>query len=225
MDELEDLIYDQKSEEFLNIVEKRKDDIFSVDSSGSTLLHTAAKVENSDAIITRLVELGLNIHSKDEQGNTPLIIAANYGCTKNIKTIVKNGGDPMIRNDKLDTPLHVASWHGHFDTIQVLVELGTSIEGHPNNPKSPLVKALEGRRAQMEVMEFLLQNGANVNAGDGTASPLMVAIGNEDIEKVNYLLMHGADIDSTKNASGENALEYAKRVGNQEIIKLLNTYL
>lgn len=70
-------------------------------------------------------------------------------------------------------------------------------------------------------VDFLYQQGANVNIADNTGmTPLMLAVQLGFVEGVSKLLAHGARIDVTNNA-GETPLMYAVHARNTELMRVL----
>ncbi len=76
---------------------------------------------------------------------------------------------------------------------------------------------------QNEIVEILLQNGANVN-GDITAvgiTPLLAAIKKKDSAIVNTLIRYGADVNMTAANGNLYPLNYAIKKKNAEIVTSL----
>ena len=73
------------------------------------------------------------------------------------------------------------------------------------------------------IVEYLLANGANVNAneGFGDGTPLHNASYSEHLEIVKYLLNKGAD-KNIKDFFGKTPLEISKEINLEEIFSLLS---
>lgn len=78
-------------------------------------------------------------------------------------------------------------------------------------------------RGYRDVVQLLLDNGADVNVGKGTGTPLMAAVNSKNIEMVKLLLERNADPGPCPCASdnGRTILETAVQNGLTEIVKLL----
>ncbi len=75
-------------------------------------------------------------------------------------------------------------------------------------------------RGQLEAVQFLISQRANVNGGDKFhATALMEASRGDYIEIVKLLLRHGADPNATEFMNGSSVLDWAH--DKHEIIKLL----
>lgn len=224
IDELSEFIYYRKNDDFLNKIENQKNNLQKFNQSNQTLLHVAAKVEDSKSIIIKLIKLGLNVNIKDPDGNTPLIVAANYNCPNNVKTLLEFKADHSIYNNNLNTALHLSCSGNHLEPTKILVEHKSNINADNGNKRTPLINAIYAQ-ADIQLIEYLLNNNADINYGNGNGTPLMFAISCKNLNLVKYLISKGARIKGYKNKSGEDTLTYAKRVGNTEIIEYLNESL
>ncbi|WP_104618359.1 ankyrin repeat domain-containing protein [Brachyspira murdochii] len=75
----------------------------------------------------------------------------------------------------------------------------------------------------LEVVKYLLENGANVNLKNITdVSALILASMDNHLEIVKYLLDKGADINAKDNY-GKTALMYASEKGHSEVAKFLKS--
>ena len=220
IDQLSELIYDQDERAFFDAIAHIDFPIDAYDSSEHTLLHVAAKVENSKNIIAKLVELGIDFDIADRDGNTPLHHAVNYGCLINVEFLLELGADLSIKNNKSNSPLHVACSNNNLECVRILISHKADVNLPGGNDKTPIIKAVEAE-ADIELIELLLQNGANINSGDGVATPLMVAISYGNLVLVKYLIGKGAEIEGYRNRNGEDALAFARRLDNQDIIDAL----
>ena len=70
-------------------------------------------------------------------------------------------------------------------------------------------------------MKLLLEHDADPNAPqEGGFTPLHAAAQNGDMQTIQTLLFHGADVD-IKSAEGKSPLDYARESKNLEAIELL----
>ena len=76
-----------------------------------------------------LLQSGANIEAKDKNGNTPLMRAASWGRTENVKLLLDRGAKIDARNSHGDTALTIAlagdaSLTGA--TVRLLAERGSN---------------------------------------------------------------------------------------------------
>ena len=223
IDELSELIYYRNVGDFQENVKNLKENISKLNSSDYSLLHVAAKVEDSEIIIEHLIELGIDVNIRDLGGNTPLMISANYNCPKNLKTLLQNKANTSLFNNDLNSALHLSCAGNHLESTKVLIQNGANPNADAGNKKTPLINAIKGK-PNLKIIDLLLSNGADINYGNGNATPLMFAISYKNLELVKYLLDRGAEINGFTNRAGETTIQYAERVGDGEILKYLKDW-
>lgn len=105
------------------------------------------------------------------------------------------------------TPLLLATWEGHLEAVEILLQNGATVDASQDHQTSLNWAA---QRNHLEIAKLLLRHGADVNAQDkperNSASILHTAVfqGHEDF--VQLLVEEGADL-SLKNALGMTPLE------------------
>ena len=149
---------------------------------------------------------------------TPLHLAAAFGYQGVIQVFIKAGASLNISDDKGFTPLAYAVDQGKFEIIRILVDAKADTDfwgtSHP-----PLHVASE--QGGVEIMDFLLKNGANPYTVDVSGNtPLHVAAkaGNRDATQV--LLDAGVDCDWLNNDSATPLLLAAEE-GHPDVMKIL----
>lgn len=124
-------------------------------------------------------------------------------------------------------PLTLAAFFGHLEVTNVLLEYHADPNTASNNAMhvAPLHSAVANNH--YAVAARLVEAGANVNAvqADGF-TPLMGAAQNGNVEMVNLLRAHGADVNARvdKHAatySNMTALEIAQQANATDVIPLL----
>ena len=93
--------------------------------------------EGHKNIVQLLLDAGADIETRDDSGDTPLIIASYKGRTEVVKLLVDAGADIEAMDDAGDTPLYTASEQGHAPTVQLLLSKGAQVnhkskEGYVN---------------------------------------------------------------------------------------------
>ncbi|KAI9728581.1 MAG: Glycerophosphocholine phosphodiesterase [Cirrosporium novae-zelandiae] len=101
-------------------------------SKTSAVLALATKV-NSTEIVKLLVDAGVEINYRDEQGETALHIAARFGCTE-CASILLQGTDDQRADPEIPekhyawTALHIAAVDGQLSIVNLLIDYGVDLE-------------------------------------------------------------------------------------------------
>ena len=189
------------------------------DNNGSSLLHFATRGENT-SIINKLLSLGLDIDSRDTEGNTPLMYAAAFDKQRAFQVLIENGADPSLKGYRGFSLLHCAAQGGNPSIINKLLSLGLDIDSRSDLfYRTPLMHAAaDGKQS---AFEMLIQNGADPSLKDHSHQNLLhFAAQGGDITIINKLLSLGLDINS-KSLPGETPLMHAAVDGKQSAFEML----
>jgi ankyrin repeat protein len=124
------------------------------------------------------------------------------------------------------TPLHLAAFFGHAETVALLLERGADAETvsrHEFVKVTPLHSAVAQEGAEdVGTVNVLLERGAPVDAAvEGGHTPLHSAAANGNVPIVEALLSHGADPQASRN-DGKTPLDLARQGGFDEVARLLS---
>ena len=110
------------------------------------------------------VRCGVIPHGVNQDGDTQLHLAAEWGDAKVFKLLLGVGADPNSKNKYGGAPLHRAAWRGYSDGLRQLLAAGADLHSKNNYGETALhAAAFKGRR---KVVELLLQHGAMVYVQD-----------------------------------------------------------
>ncbi|KAJ3110147.1 hypothetical protein HDU96_006871 [Phlyctochytrium bullatum] len=140
-----------------------------------TPLHVAAFF-NIASMCKFFLEMGADIDCRDDQNNTPLLLAT------------QNGSPLMSDRAMLD----------QFDTVRLLAEKGASVNSINNTNKTALL--FSAAWGNWKLFQFLINRGANIQVPNDegmTALHLATSYGHVDIVRV--LLDRGADVNCSNN--------------------------
>jgi len=216
--------------------------------NGKTPLHVAVengKIETANLLIQK----GADVNAKNSAGITPLHNAALMGDIKMANLLITKGADVNAKNQSGLTPvsrallsdgggrlmvellvskgakvseLHLAAHRGDIDDVRSSLSKGTKVDVRDKAGHTPLFYAASA--GQMHVVDFLISEGADVNAKDnrGGETPLFYA-GDAGWKNVVELLVDkGADINA-RGAGRSTALTSAIWLGRIDVAELLIT--
>ena len=131
---------------------------------GRTALHYAC----SKAIgVELLLTAGASPDIQDNDGNTPLLLAAVEGFDTVIKSLVAHGCDCNIKNNFNKNSLHFLAMKNHFDGIDAIAHAGGDVNMSDNDGNTPLWFAVNYNRPEA-VKALLMANSV-------TCSPVSCA--------------------------------------------------
>lgn len=148
--------------------------------------------------IQRLIDGGADVNVEDENGYTPLDVAAIEGQNEAVKLLAFNGADL----DATDFMENAYTWE-RFDSYELLIDLGVD----PQAPYKDGSTALHwAANCEASYTKFLLEQGVDVNAVDDQLStPLHRAAYYENLEVLELLIASGANLDA-QDKYGETPL-------------------
>ncbi len=187
---------------------------------GATLRLSALEVavEQRDVGAVRaMLDRGVAVDATDDNGDTALIRAAIMGDAELVSLLLAHHADAKHADRNGATALHFAI--DDRAKTEALLAAGANPNAADNTGYTPLMTAAN-RGAGGEVVELLLDHGADPNhVADDEMTPLILA-GGGDLRSVKALLAHGAD-PRAHTTAGFNALHAAVVIGNTEAARLL----
>jgi ankyrin repeat protein len=184
------------------------------DLNGVSALLTAIYFDHraiADALVQRGAEVGL-------------FEAAAFGATDRLRELLDHDASAIEAYSSDGwTALHLASFFGSQDAVELLLERGADAGVLSQNAmhNTPLNAASAGGKT--DIAKLLLSHAAPVNAqqaGGFTALHAAAYQGNAELTRA--LLFAGADRDK-KNDAGQTAMDMALAKGRQEIVDLLES--
>ena len=187
-------------------------DIEAANNDGYSPLHAAV---NYPDIVEILVNEGLDVNVKTNQGDTPLDLANASGLSDSAKILRENGG---VTSGNREIDIHDAASNGDIEGVQKAINKGVDVNAVSEQfPKwTPLQYAVQSEVA--DLVDLLIKAGAKVNTKDEEGrTPLHLATESQNGDIVLVLLKNSADVNEHDNL-GLTPLHIASEVG---IMKLL----
>jgi ankyrin repeat protein len=190
-------------------------------------------------------------NTRDERGNSPLLIATYTGRPDIVPFLLERGarasffeacalgltadvGRHLRENPALVgqwshdgwPALHLASYFGHRETAEALLDAGADVRAVSRNSEGNLAinAAAAGPRADRrpDVVRLLITRGSPVDGRGSPAghTPLHEAAFNGDLALARLLLDSGADL-AARTGEGETPRDVAVKHGRTEVARLL----
>uniref|UniRef100_A0A671RGX5 Poly [ADP-ribose] polymerase n=1 Tax=Sinocyclocheilus anshuiensis TaxID=1608454 RepID=A0A671RGX5_9TELE len=213
-----------------------------VEGRQSTPLHFAAGY-NRVAVVEYLLQHGADVHAKDKGGLVPLHNACSYGHYEVAELLVLHGAVVNVADLWKFTPLHEAAAKGKYEICKLLLQHGADPTKKNRDGNTPLDLVKDGdtdiqdlHRGDAALLDAAkkgclsrvkkLCTPDNVNCRDTQgrhSTPLHLAAGYNNLEVAEYLLQHGAEVNS-QDKGGLIPLHNAASYGHVDVAALLIKY-
>ncbi|KAJ0260291.1 Ankyrin repeat-containing domain-containing protein [Hirschfeldia incana] len=172
-----------------------------------------AAMREDDLLILQLLKRGQDPNESDNNGRTPLHIAASKGSLNCVLHLLEYHADPNCRDAEGNIPLWEAMVEGHEKVVKVLLEHGATIEagdvGH--------FACTAAEQGNLKLLKEIVLHGGDVTRPRATGtSALHAAVCEGNIEMVKYLLEQGADVNK-QDMHKWTAKDLAEQQGHEEI--------
>ncbi|XP_041124122.1 poly [ADP-ribose] polymerase tankyrase-2 isoform X2 [Polyodon spathula] len=208
----------------------------------STPLHFAAGY-NRVAVVEYLLQHGADVHAKDKGGLVPLHNACSYGHYEVAELLVTHGAVVNVADLWRFTPLHEAAAKGKYEICKLLLQHGADPTKKNRDGNTPLDLVKDGDTDIQDLLrgDVALLDAAkkgclarvkklcspeNINCKDTQgrhSTPLHLAAGYNNLEVAEYLLQHGAEVNS-QDKGGLIPLHNAASYGHVDMAALLIKY-
>jgi ankyrin repeat protein len=182
-------------------------------------LHDAVR-RRKHKLIRQLVEAGHDPNAFNEEGLTPVHVAASHGHFDVIHTLVSVGAQVEAPNAHGETVLSYCASNNYLEAIDKLVtELGADPKRADRLGITPVHSA--AAQGAVEAIRLLARLGARVDTPNKEgATPVYVAAQHGQAEAIRALASLGAALDTPSNF-GITPLGIAVEQGHLEVIRVL----
>lgn len=162
-------------------------------------------------IMKLLLNNGAKTGNKGSNGKSAVHEACAAGRLKELKLLVKYGA--YLEDDDMDGNflLHNAAKGNNVKLIDFLLENGLKIDVKNSIGETPLMLAVKEENIQLEIIEYLVDRGANVNQVTERTSVLLTAVNEGSIDVVECLLELGANFSKIYDVEEGNVYSYKLR--------------
>uniref|UniRef100_A0A4X1TPK9 Ankyrin repeat domain-containing protein 27 n=1 Tax=Sus scrofa TaxID=9823 RepID=A0A4X1TPK9_PIG len=167
--------------------------------------------------LAKIPASGLSVNVTNQDGSSPLHIAALHGRADLLLLLLKHGASVGARDANQAVPLHLACQKGHFQVVKCLLASNAKPNKKDLSGNTPLIYACS--RGHHEVAALLLQHGASINTSNNKGNTaLHEAVIEKHVFVVELLLLHGASVQ-VLNKRQCTAIDCAEQ--NSKIMELL----
>ncbi|WP_019412463.1 M48 family metallopeptidase [Paenisporosarcina sp. TG20] len=117
-----------------------------------------------------------------------------------------------------ETPLMTAAYNGDMESINILIEEGSNVNGTDAEGYTALTYA--GFSQENDIALLLLEAGADPNIQDDYSTPLLNALYDENYELASILYEYGAD-PTLEDPSGESAYSFLEVDNDEDFLRLV----
>lgn len=164
-----------------------------------TPLHRAVWWSQSLEYVKLLIDSGANLNLQDHNGDTPLETAVCLGKSEVVKILLQEQDcDKSTVSKTGRSPLHsAAALNESLEIVKLLVESGADVNQVGRSDVGPsLQAACQNAKTGKEIIEYLLEHGADLHAQAGTRGfAISSAALRGTPETISLLLQRGATVN------------------------------
>ncbi|XP_048458044.1 CARD- and ANK-domain containing inflammasome adapter protein [Rhincodon typus] len=166
-----------------------------------------------------IIELGIDVNTRNNLQYTPLLLAAELGHAESVKILIDKGARLDERMPNTDSALHLAVQVGSLSVAKLLIDHGMDANVVGSDNQIPL--HIASFHNQPPMIEMLITRGSKVNAvtKEGV-TPLHIASQRGNRDTAACLIQHKANVNA-KDRYMKTPLHMAAMVGDASIADLL----
>jgi ankyrin repeat protein len=208
-------LYDTRSHRFYNWATESSMDRTLLSSSNIMV----ATYFGHETVVEALLDSGAEIESKDENGQTPLLLAANDGHETVVKVLIEANAETESKDKDGQTPLSRAAEKGHETIVKMLIEAKADVKSKDMGSRTPLCwAAMKGCKA---VVETLLKVNAEIESRDSCGQTSLSKAAEQGHDTIVQILLEAnADVES-RDMRSRTPLYQAARKGRKAVVEAL----
>ncbi|XP_072374206.1 ankyrin repeat domain-containing protein 27 isoform X1 [Scyliorhinus torazame] len=168
------------------------------------------KCEPAQKKLSSITLNGLGVNSANQDGFTPLHVAALHGHFDLVSLLLRHGANVNLKNAHNATPLHLACQHNDLQIVKYLLNYNAKLNKKDSYGNTSLLHAcLQGH---LEIAQLLMEHGASVNLANNQGNTaLHEAVKGKHEALVNLLLCNGASVN-LRNKQQRTPVDCAEEV-------------
>ncbi|XP_046567998.1 serine/threonine-protein phosphatase 6 regulatory ankyrin repeat subunit A-like [Haliotis rubra] len=191
------------------------------DARGDNILHHVCSGGHVELLKYVLSQKTVDINSRGCDNMTPVMEAGQRGHKEVVGLLVKNGANLSLKADRSNNILHLACFRGHVEVVKyVLSQNAVDINSRGNSSKTPVMDA--GRNGHKDMVELLVQNGANLSLSDAHGDNILhyVCSGGH-VEVLKYVLSRDTEDINRRGNGNKTPVMVAGERGHRDVVELL----
>lgn len=157
----------------------------------------AAVLKNDVAKLTKLLDCGEQLESRDRQGMTPLHVAIYENKIEAARLLIERGAKVDIAGKTGFGAIQSAAMFGHIEILEAMLKAGAdpNFMG-PNDYTQHPPLHMACNRHQAQAVRLLVEYGADVNFACESGYTPLLHLKEQDVEIARFLIEKGANIDA-----------------------------
>jgi ankyrin repeat protein len=182
-------------------------------------LHDAVKNGNLEKVRALLIDNPGLVFSKDNDGETPLHVAATFDQKDIVELLLAKGADVNAKGKDGRAPLLATVYH-NVDLVKAMIAAGADVNTKDKDGWTPLIQAADLGHA--DIVKALIAAHADMNAKNiyGDTAIINAVKGFEYSDCVKALIVANADVN-VKDIIGMTALMWASLGNKTDSVNLL----
>ena len=169
-------------------------------------------------LVQIMLDKGLDVNATKLGGSRALESAAYYGHASIVSLLFDNGAYLNYGGYECHA-IHVAASNGHQEVVQMLLDQGADINSSGSRGVTPIWEAAKNQ--QLDMMRFLLNNGADLQADECGDYALFRAVIQGHEQVIRILAESGVRVDGSPDDTQPPPILNAMIHGRGNMVKLL----
>ncbi|XP_071094932.1 serine/threonine-protein phosphatase 6 regulatory ankyrin repeat subunit C-like [Haliotis cracherodii] len=206
--------------EVFDLLVRKGADLSLLDNTDASILHFACEGGNIEIVKYVLTQNIVAINSRDDEGTTPIMIAASNGDNGVFDVLVEAGADLSLLNNNEDDILILACEGENIEIIKYLLTQGNVDINRKQEGCTPVMKTAFSNNKK--VFDLFVKEGADLSLlSDDKNNVLHLACFGGNVEIVKYLLTQNIVDINSRNDYGRTPAVIAAYKGRKAVFDLL----